>query len=85
MLVKPCRGRALAGGATRLTPQVRRRRAWTKPEVLAALKQAKRQGMHLADSAVRRENPALYGAAVRLFGTFTAARDAARIPWKRVR
>jgi hypothetical protein len=30
-------------------------------------------GRHLADSAVRREDPALYGAAVRLFGTFTAA------------
>ena len=31
---------------------------------------------------IRKENPALYGAAVRTFGTFTAARDAARIPWK---
>jgi len=39
--------------------------------------------MHLADSSVRRADPALYGAAVRLFGTFTAARRAAKIPWKR--
>jgi hypothetical protein len=72
--------------AAKVNPEnVRRRRAWTKQEVLTALKQAKRQGQHLADSAVRRDNPALYGAAVRLFGTFTAARDAAKIPWKRTR
>src|SRR5687768_6555848 len=69
--------------AARVNPDtVRRRRAWTKHEVLAALKAAKKAGRHLADSAVRRENPALYGAAVRLFGTFTAARYAAKIPWK---
>src|SRR3954467_3827200 len=48
---------------------VGRRRAWTRPDVIDALKQSKREGMHLADSAVRRDNPALYGAAVRLFGT----------------
>jgi hypothetical protein len=62
---------------------VRRRRNWSRPDVLAALKQAKRQGMHLADSTVRREHPALYGAAVRLFGTYTAARDAAGVKYKR--
>jgi hypothetical protein len=62
---------------------VRRRRAWSKNDVLRALKAAKREGRHLADSTVRREDPALYGAAVRLFGTFTAARDAAKISWKR--
>ena len=61
---------------------VRRRRAWTRQEVINALKAARKAGRHLADSAVRREDPALYGAAVRLFGTFTAARDAAKIPWK---
>jgi hypothetical protein len=54
--------------------QVRRRRSWTKNQVLSALKQAHRNSQNLADSAIRRENPALYGAAVRLFGTFTAAR-----------
>ncbi len=37
----------------------------------------------MADSSIRRDNPALYGAAVRLFGAFTAARDAAKIHWKR--
>jgi hypothetical protein len=70
--------------AARVDPDtVRRRRAWTREEVIDALRHAKRAGDHLADSSVRRDNPALYGAAVRLFGTFTAARNAARIPWKR--
>jgi hypothetical protein len=70
--------------AARVDPDsVRRRRAWTRNEVIDALRAAKRHGQHLADSAVRRDNPALYGAAVRLFGTFTAARNAARIAWKR--
>ena len=70
--------------AAKVDPEaVRRRRAWTQHDVIAALKSAHRQGRHLADSAVRRDDPALYGAAVRIFGTFTAARDAARINWKR--
>ena len=70
--------------AAKVNPdEVRRRRAWTKKDVIDALKTAKRDGKHLADSAVRREDPALYGASVRLFGTFTAARDAARIMLKR--
>src|SRR5262249_32601843 len=56
---------------------VRRRRTWTKPQVVKALKSAKKGGKNLADSAIRRADPALYGAAVRLFGTFTAARKAA--------
>jgi hypothetical protein len=64
---------------------VRQRRSWDKPAVVAALKAAQKSGMHLADSSVRKEDPALYGAAVRLFGTFTAARSAAKIPWKRKR
>ena len=42
----------------------------------------KRAGEHLSDSSVRRRHPALYGAAVRLFGSFTAAREAAGIRWK---
>ena len=62
---------------------VRQRRSWDRPAVVAALKAARKSGMHLADSSVRKEDPALYGAAVRLFGTFTAARAAAKIPWKR--
>ena len=69
--------------AARIDPAaVRRRRAWTKKQVIAALKAARKQGQHMADSSLRRDNPALYGAAVRLFGTFTAARDAAKIQLK---
>lgn len=62
---------------------VRQRRNWSKKDVIAALRSAHRAKAHLADSSIRHDNPALYGAAVRLFGTFTAARSAARIPWKR--
>jgi hypothetical protein len=70
--------------AAKVDPQeVRRRRTWTKPQVVAALKSASKSGRHLADSSVRREHPALYGAAVRLFGTFTAARKAAGVKYKR--
>ncbi|MEO6434848.1 MAG: hypothetical protein ABIP55_03680, partial [Tepidisphaeraceae bacterium] len=64
---------------------VRRRRHWTRPEVVAALKTAAKAGSHLSDSTLRKENAALYGASVRLFGSFTAARDAAKVTWKRKR
>jgi hypothetical protein len=70
--------------AARLDPQaVRARRSWSDQEVIRGLKAAKRAGGHLSDSSVRRENPALYGAAVRIFGSFTAAREAAGINLKR--
>lgn len=62
---------------------VRRRRSWTRLQVVTALKQAYRAGHNLADSAIRRQSPAVYGAAVRLFGTFTAARTAAKVPFKK--
>ena len=72
--------------AAKLDPQsVRARRSWSEADVVRGLKSAKRSGNHLSDSAVRRENPALYGAAVRLFGSFTAAREAAGIKLKRGR
>ncbi|HEV7298979.1 MAG TPA: hypothetical protein VGN72_06395 [Tepidisphaeraceae bacterium] len=58
---------------------VRRRRTWTKAEVTAALRSMKRAGTHVSDSVVRTENSALYGACVRLFGSFTSARDAAGV------
>ena len=48
-------------------------------EVVRGLKTAKKSGRHLSDSAIRKEDPALYGAAVRLFGSFTTARAAAGI------
>ena len=70
--------------AARVNPDdVRRRRRWTKPQVLAALRAAARKGTHLSDSSVRREHPALYGAAVRLFGAFTTARKAAKVKYAR--
>jgi hypothetical protein len=70
--------------AARLDPNsVRRRRTWKKEDVIKALKQVSRQGARLSDSAMRREHPALYGAAVRLFGSFTRAREAAGIRFKR--
>jgi hypothetical protein len=56
---------------------VRQRRQWTPKAVLAALRKAGRRGVHLSDSAVRGQYPALYGAAVRTFGTFPRARKAA--------
>ena len=80
-LVRPyTRGPALALRAAKLDPdKVRERRSWTKADVVRGLKSAKKSGRHLSDSSVRREEPALYGAAVRMFGSFTAARTAAGI------
>ena len=70
--------------AAKLDPQkVRERRSWKKEDVIRGLKSTHRAGRPLSDSAVRREHPALYGAAVRLFGSFTVARSAAGIQWKR--
>src|SRR5690349_1817392 len=61
--------------AARLDPQaVRARRSWSEGDVTRGLKLLKRAGGHLSDSTVRRLDPALYGAAMRLFGSFTAAR-----------
>jgi hypothetical protein len=70
--------------AAKINPaNVRQRRTWEKPEVIKEFKAAQRNGQHLSDSAIRRSQPALYGAAVRLFGTFTKARAAAGIKLKR--
>ncbi len=70
--------------AAKLDPdKVRRRKLWDRSEVIAGLKAARKAGKHLSDSALRREQPALYGAAVRLFGSFTAARDAAGVKLQR--
>ncbi len=70
--------------AARLDPAlVRRRRTWTKKQVIAAIRDADAAGHSLADSSARRRSPALYGAAVRLFGAFTKARLSAGIKYKR--
>ena len=72
--------------AAKLDPQdIRQRHSWKKPEVIKAIKAAAKAGKNLADSAMRTQTPALYGAAVRLFGTFTAARQAAGIKFSRER
>jgi hypothetical protein len=69
--------------AAKVDPEkVRQRKIWNKAEVVRQLKAGKKAGNHVSDSAVRREQPALYGAAVRLFGSFTAARTAAGIKLK---
>lgn len=69
--------------AARLDPDLlRQRRTWTKKEVIESLKKAFRNGDHLSDTAIRRNQSPLYGAAVRLFGSFTAARRAAGVKMK---
>jgi hypothetical protein len=66
--------------AARIDPDtVRARRRWQKADVVRALKAARRESGKLTDTSVRRSQPALYGAAVRLFGTFAAARTAAGV------
>lgn len=70
----------LALKAAGINPKgVRRRRSWTKDDVLKELKARKRGKLLLSDTVVRKEAPALYGAALRLFGTFTNARSSAGI------
>jgi len=66
--------------AAKIDPEkVRQRRIWHRADVIRGLRLTKKSGGHLSDSAIRREHPALYGAAVRLFGSFTAARAAAGV------
>jgi hypothetical protein len=78
--VRHFRGYDAALRAAKLDPEkVRERRSWTKSDVVRGLKSARKSGHRLSDSSVRRDDPALYGAAVRLFGSFTAARTAAGI------
>ncbi|MEM6314480.1 MAG: hypothetical protein AAF743_10355 [Planctomycetota bacterium] len=61
----------------------RQRRRWTKAQVFDELRALHKRGERVSDSVVRKQNAALYGAAVRLFGTFTAARTKAGIKLKR--
>jgi hypothetical protein len=64
--------------------RIRRRRRWDSESVLRALRQVAKRGQ-ISDTAVRRADPGLYGATVRLFGSFTAARAAAGIKPKRAK
>jgi hypothetical protein len=63
--------------------RVRRRRKWRKSDVLQSIRTVARTGGNLSDSHVRRASPALYGAAVRLFGAYTTARRKAGAKFKR--
>jgi hypothetical protein len=66
--------------AAKLDPEkVRQRKQWNRAEVIKSLKVLKKSGKRVSDSIIRREEPALYGAAIRLFGSFTTARTAAGI------
>jgi hypothetical protein len=70
--------------AARLDPQdFRQRRKWDAPAVLREIRALKKEGTHLSDSSVRRRNPALYGAAIRWFGSFKAARVKAGVKFVR--
>ncbi|MGA3068466.1 MAG: hypothetical protein ABSF29_16615 [Tepidisphaeraceae bacterium] len=61
----------------------RQRRKWDRASVVQEIRAAKQGGKRLSDSSVRRENPALYGAAVRWFGSFPTARKKAGIQFRR--
>lgn len=64
--------------AAKLEPdKFRQRRRWEKADVVRGLAGIMRDGKGLSSSTVREHDSALYGAASRLFGTFTAARKAA--------
>jgi len=55
--------------------RVRQRMRWSKEAVIRALRKASRS----RDGTIRKSNPALYGAALRLFGSMKAARRHAGI------
>jgi len=57
--------------------RVRERLRWTKQSVIRALKKAAQRSSR--DGSLRKSDPALYGAALRMFGSMKAARRAARV------
>jgi hypothetical protein len=66
--------------AAKIDPSsVRRRQLWTRESVAKALRSLGQLGDNTAGSAVRQQYPALYSAAVRLYGSFADARQAARV------
>ena len=63
--------------AARFNPsRLRERRTWDKQTVTQSLKAAQKRGS-ISDSQLRRSDPGLYGAAIRLFGSLNAAVRAA--------
>jgi len=63
--------------------KVRQRRTWTRPGIVAAIRAAGGSKRKLSDSSVRKSHPALYGAALREFGTFTKALKSVEVSDKR--
>jgi hypothetical protein len=59
--------------------EVQQRRQWTRASVADALKKMAKKKKELSGSMVRKSDPALYGASVRLFGKFTTAKSHAKI------
>jgi hypothetical protein len=67
--------------AARLDPYAhRQRRRWTKVEVIKAIKRLAGGKRRITDVEIRRLHAPMHGAAVRLFGSFAAARKAAKVP-----
>lgn len=58
---------------------VQQRQRWTKPAIIAALQKLAKKKKDMSGASVRRVDAALYGAAVRFFGKFGAAKAAAKI------
>jgi len=70
--------------AAKLDPdKIRQRKRWTKPALLSAIKSISKNGRRMSDNQIRRNSPAIYGASIRLFGSFVTARAAAGITFKR--
>lgn len=70
--------------AAGLKPErLRRRRTWTRDQVVRELQSFTKKHKGLHDGTLRKEAPALYGAALRSFKTLTLARRAAEKTGKR--
>lgn len=70
--------------AAKIDPKsTRQRRTWTSPAVLKEIRRHHRDGHRMSDSVVRSQWPALYGACVRMFGSFSKARTEAKVPFSR--
>jgi hypothetical protein len=72
--------------AANLNPEkIRQRQRWTKPALIRAIKSISKKNARMSDNQIRRHSPAIYGASIRLFGSFVAARTAAGIQFNRKR
>lgn len=66
--------------AAKLNPaNFRQRKSWSPEAVVISLKAAKKKHKVIGDSIIRKSDPALYGAAVRLYGSFGKALKAAKL------